>query len=74
VALTRRMLWSMLGADSPWEAHKLDSMALAQTGLSKDAQEGVAAFLEKRPPVFADRVADHVDVVPAWPSRPGDVQ
>ena len=70
VALSRRMLWSMLGAASPWEAHLLDSRAIAHTGGGKDVLEGVASFLEKRTPVFTDRVSEHVDVVPAWPVRP----
>ena len=47
-ALTRQMLWRMLGADHPMEAHKLDSRAILDTGRSADAREGVTAFLEKR--------------------------
>ena len=70
VALSRRLLWSMLGASSPWEAHRLDSAAILELGRGADAREGVSSFLEKRPPQFPDRVADRLGVVPGWPERP----
>jgi enoyl-CoA hydratase/carnithine racemase len=71
VAVSRQLLWSMLGASSPWEAHKLDSQAITQLGQGRDVAEGVTAFLEKRPPSFPDTVsADYPDIVPPWPSRP----
>jgi enoyl-CoA hydratase/carnithine racemase len=71
VAVSRQLLWSMLGASSPWEAHKLDSQAITHLGRGRDVAEGVTAFLEKRPPSFPDTVsADYPDVVPPWPSRP----
>ncbi len=71
VALARRMLWRMLGADSPVEAHVLDSMAMFATGSAGDAYEGVQAFLEKRPAAFPLRVStDTPDVFgapePSW--------
>jgi Enoyl-CoA hydratase/carnithine racemase len=72
VALSRRMLWSMLGAPTPWEAHRVDSKAIFQLGQSPDAAEGVMSFLEKRPAKFPGRVGDHLDIVPAWPARPPD--
>src|SRR6202043_3353710 len=49
VALTRQMLWQMLGADHPMEAHKIDSRAIQATGKGADAREGVESFLAKRP-------------------------
>ena len=58
VALTRRLLWRMLGADSPRVAHLADSRAIFSRGQSADAVEGVTAFLEKRPANFPDRVSD----------------
>jgi len=57
VALTRRMLWSMMGADHPMEAHKIDSRAIVERGKSADAKEGVMAFLEKRPAAFPVHVS-----------------
>ncbi|MEY2400723.1 MAG: hypothetical protein QOJ08_834 [Ilumatobacteraceae bacterium] len=58
VALTRRMLWSMLTADHPMEAHRVDSRAILHRGRSADASEGVESFLAKRPPVFTDKVSE----------------
>jgi enoyl-CoA hydratase/carnithine racemase len=70
VAVSRQLLWSMLGAPGPWEAHRLDSRAIDALGRSPDAAEGVTSFLEKRPPAFPGRVpADYPDVVPPWPPR-----
>ena len=49
VAMTRQMMWKMLGADHPMEAHKIDSRGVYFTGKSADAHEGVQSFLEKSP-------------------------
>ncbi len=65
VALTRQMLWRMLGADHPMEAHKVDSRGILARGRAADAREGVTSFLEKRAPHFPDRVsADLPDIFP----------
>jgi enoyl-CoA hydratase/carnithine racemase len=74
VALSRQLLWSMLGAGTPWEAHRLDSRAIFQLGAGPDAAEGVTSFLEKRPPKFPGRIGDFADVGPAWPVRPEDMR
>ena len=52
------MLWTMLGASHPMEAHRADSRAMFSRGQSADAREGVTSFLEKRPARFTDRVSD----------------
>lgn len=70
VALSRQLLWRMLGADHPMEAHKIDSRCIFWMGQSADAYEGVAAFLEKRPAHFALRPSrDLPDFYPWWPER-----
>ena len=67
VSLTRQMMWRMLGASHPMEAHRADSRAILERGRSADTREGVTAFLEKRPAVFTDRVSsDLPDVFPGW--------
>jgi enoyl-CoA hydratase/carnithine racemase len=58
VALTRRLLWTMLGAEHPMAAHRADSRAMFARGQSSDAREGVTSFLEKREPEFTDRVSE----------------
>jgi enoyl-CoA hydratase/carnithine racemase len=70
VALTRQMMWRMLGADHPMEAHKIDSRAIYARGAMADAREGVTAFLEKRSANFSDRVSgDMPGFFPWWGGR-----
>jgi enoyl-CoA hydratase/carnithine racemase len=67
VALGRQLLWRMLGASHPMEAHRADSRAMFSRGQSADAAEGVTAFLEKRQAEFPDRLSDGLpDVFPGW--------
>jgi enoyl-CoA hydratase/carnithine racemase len=56
IAISRRMLWQMLGAGSPELAHELDSRGIFYLHTDADCQEGVAAFLAKRPASFPMRV------------------
>ncbi|OHV59939.1 enoyl-CoA hydratase [Pseudofrankia sp. BMG5.36] len=74
VALSKQMLWAMLDADTPWEAHRLDSAALHDLSGSADLVEGVQSFIEKRAPSFPNRVSsDYPDVLSRWPVRPEDL-
>lgn len=67
VALTRQMLWRMLGASHPMEAHKVDSRGIMSRGASPDAREGVVSFLEKRPPAFPVKVSDGLpEIFPSY--------
>ncbi|MGH3265895.1 MAG: crotonase/enoyl-CoA hydratase family protein [Trebonia sp.] len=67
VALARRMMWRMLGAEHPMVAHRADSRGMLYRGQSDDAAEGISAFLEKRPAVFPDRVSAGLpNVMPDW--------
>src|SRR6056297_1218562 len=67
VALTRQMLWRMLGAHHPMEAHRVDSRGIASRGASADAKEGVESFLDKRDPVYPVKVSDGLpDIFPDY--------
>lgn len=71
VALARQMLWRMLGAAHPMQAHRIDSQAIFAMGRSPDGHEGVSSFLEKRPPRFAMKVSrDMPDFYPWWEEPP----
>lgn len=70
VATSRQLLWSMLSAPSPWDAHRAESRALVELGSGADAAEGVASFLEKRPARFTAPL-DGVGF--GWPPPPDDL-
>jgi len=70
IALIRQMMWRMLGADDPMEAHKVDSRGIYARGRSDDVKEGVVSFLEKRPAEFRNKVSsDMPDYFPWWQER-----
>jgi enoyl-CoA hydratase/carnithine racemase len=71
VALTRQMMWRMLGAAHPMEAHRIDSRAIYARGASPDAKEGIGAFLDKRPVQFTDRVSSDMPPFFPWWDEPG---
>jgi enoyl-CoA hydratase/carnithine racemase len=67
VAMSRRMLWRMMGASHPMEAHRVDSRGIKERGKSADSREGVTSFLEKRPAVYPDKVSAGLpDIFPDW--------
>jgi enoyl-CoA hydratase/carnithine racemase len=72
VALNRQLMWRMLGADHPMEAHRLDSRLMTSRGESADAVEGVTAFLEKRKAEFPETVSSDMPEVFSswWEARP----
>ena len=71
VALSRQMMWKLLGADHPMAAHRLDSRCMDWTGRAADAREGVSAFLDKRPARFTlSPSADMPSFYPWWTTPP----
>jgi enoyl-CoA hydratase/carnithine racemase len=70
IALTRQMMWRMMGANHPMEAHKLDSRAIWSRGAGGDAKEGVASFLEKRAAVYPDTVSADMPHFAPWMDEP----
>lgn len=71
VTLSRQLLWRMLGADHPMEAHKVDSQCIYWMSQSPDAVEGVMSFMQKRPPHFTlSPSQDLPPFYPWWPARP----
>jgi enoyl-CoA hydratase/carnithine racemase len=77
VALTRQMLWRMLGEAHPMTAHRLDSRLMGEIGGGPESREGVQSFLDKRLPAFPGRVSrDMPRSYPWWTEedfRPFDV-
>ena len=70
IALTRQMLWRMMGADHPMEAHKIDSRAVYALGKSGEAVEGIKSFFEKRPPEFPGKITEDMpDFYPWWDEK-----
>jgi len=70
VALTRQMMWRMLGAAHPMEAHRIDSRGIFARGAAADAKEGVTAFLDKRAAQFPDRVSTDMPAFFPWWQEP----
>jgi len=69
VALIRQMMWRMLGANHPMEAHRIDSRAMFHRGRGADVKEGIASFLEKRAPRFSDTISADIPELP-WGEEP----
>ena len=70
VALTRAMLWRMLGADHPMEAHKIDSRAVHWAGRRRRAR-GRDLVPGEAPAQFTmSPSTDMPDFYPWWEERP----
>jgi enoyl-CoA hydratase/carnithine racemase len=57
LALAKQLLYRNSAADHPIEAHRADSLAMWHASIG-DGKEGVAAFLEKRDPVFTSKASE----------------
>jgi len=73
-SFTRQMLWQMLGADHPMEAHKIESRCLHYMFSSDDFKEGLLSFLEKRDAKFPLKPEkDLPPFFPWWEQRPYNI-
>jgi len=71
VAMTRAMLWRNAATEHPMMAHRVDSRAIYRLSRSADAREGIASFLEKRPPAYPDTVSGEMPDFYPWWDEPG---
>lgn len=67
IALTRQMLWKLSEAATPEEVLRIDGPLAMALGSGPDVKEGVAAFLERRPPVFPGVVSKDMPAGDPWP-------
>jgi enoyl-CoA hydratase/carnithine racemase len=70
VALNRQLIWQMAGASHPMDAHRMESIYIAQRAPSADAAEGAESFLEKRPPKFPLTVSQDLPAEVPWLQEP----
>lgn len=70
VAMTRAMLWRLGASGHPMDAHRIDSRSIYRLSRSADAKEGIASFLEKRPPAYPDTVGQNMPNFYPWWDEP----
>lgn len=64
IALSRQMMYRNAAMPHPLAAHEVDSLAIFYAS-QQSGKEGVAAFLEKRPPEYSDKTS--TDMPPFYP-------
>lgn len=69
VAINRQLIWRMMGAAHPMEAHAAESRTMYHTS-TRDGKEGVQSFLDKREPDFKDAVSDGAPIGFDWDAEP----
>ncbi len=70
IAIIRQLMWRMLGAAHPMDSHEVESMGMQWLGKQPDAKEGIASFMEKRPPHFTMSPENGMPpFYPWWPAR-----
>ncbi len=69
IAVNRQLIWRMMGAAHPMEAHAAESRTMYHTS-TRDGKEGVQSFLDKRPPEFQDAVSSGPPTGFNWDDEP----
>lgn len=69
VAINRQLIWRMMGAEHPMEAHAAESRTMYHTS-TRDGKEGVQSFLDKRDPEFKDAVSQGAPIGFNWDAEP----
>lgn len=64
-ALTRQLMYRNAGLDHPVDAHRVDSLAIFYASIG-DGKEGVAAFLDKRTPVYSGKASQMPPFYDTW--------
>ena len=64
-ALTRQLMYRNAGLEHPVDAHRVDSLAIFYASIG-DGKEGVAAFLDKRTPVYSGKASQMPPFYGAW--------
>lgn len=57
IAISRQLLWQMLGPATPEDAHEMESKLMKWIGYQENSKEGVRSFLERREAEFPMKVS-----------------